>query len=260
MRGSKKKSPAGQAGPLPQRLPGSPAGTDQLFRILVQGVTDYAIFLLDTAGRVSTWNVGAERIKGYRAEEIIGSHFSRFYTEEDRAAGLPERALRIATKTGRFESEGWRVRKDGSGFWASVVVDRIVDADGKPVGFAKVTRDMTERRRAEETLEQTRAALAQAQKMEAVGQLTGGVAHDFNNLLTVITNSLDLLESRLRPDAQTKRIIDSAQRAADRGARLTEQLLAFARRQPLRPNFIILTGSFRGLRRCCGAPVRNPSR
>ena len=259
MRGSKKKSPAGQAGSLPQRLPGSPAGTDQLFRILVQGVTDYAIFLLDTAGRVSTWNVGAERIKGYRAEEIIGSHFSRFYTEEDRAAGLPERALRIATKTGRFESEGWRVRKDGSGFWASVVVDRIVDADGKPVGFAKVTRDMTERRRAEETLEQTRAALAQAQKMEAVGQLTGGVAHDFNNLLTVITNSLDLLESRLRPDAQTKRIIDSAQRAADRGARLTEQLLAFARRQPLRPELHNINRLIQGfeavLRRACPEPI-----
>ena len=259
MRGPKKNSPIGQASSLPPGLPGSPAGSDQLFRILVQGVTDYAIFLLDPTGRVSTWNVGAERIKGYKAEEIVGSHFSRFYTEEDRAAGVPERALGLAAKAGRYESEGWRVRKDGSRFWASVVVDRIDDTDGKPVGFAKITRDMTEKRRAEEALEQTRAALAQAQKMEAVGQLTGGIAHDFNNLLTVITNSLDLLEGRLRPNAQTKRIIDSAQRAAERGARLTEQLLAFARRQPLRPEIHNINRLLQGfeavLRRACPEPI-----
>jgi len=122
----------------------APPGSDQLFRVLVEGVTDYAIFLLDTDGRITTWNSGAERIKGYRADEIIGSHFSRFYTGEDRAAGVPERALRIAAETGRFETEGWRVRKDGSRFRANVVIDAIRDRDGELIAFAKVTRDTTE--------------------------------------------------------------------------------------------------------------------
>jgi PAS domain S-box-containing protein len=204
---------------------------------------------------VTTWNRGAERMKGYLADEIIGQHFSRFYTEEDRAAGLPQRALRTATETGRFEHEGWRVRKDGTRFWASVVIDPIRDAQGELVGFAKITRDMTEKKVAQDALEATRAALAQSQKMEAIGQLTGGVAHDFNNLLTVITNSLDLLVDPARDEAQRRRIIDIAQRAAERGAKLNQQLLAFSRRQPLRPephNLNALIGGFEAvLRRAC---------
>src|SRR5437764_10245453 len=235
------------------------ADGEQKFRLLVQGVTDYAIYMIDPQGYITNWNLGGERIKGYTAEEVVGQHFSKFYTAEDRAAGIPARALEIAAKEGRYEGEGWRVRKDGTRFWAGVVIDRILDADGRLVGFAKITRDMTEKRRAEEALEQARAALAQAQKMEAVGQLTGGVAHDFNNLLTVITNSLDLLETRLRPDPQTKRIIDSAQRAAERGARLTEQLLAFSRRQPLRPEINNINALIEGfeavLRRACPEPI-----
>jgi PAS domain S-box-containing protein len=235
------------------------ADSEQKFRMLVQGVTDYAIYMIDPRGYITNWNLGGERIKGYRAEEVIGGHFSQFYMPEDRAAGIPARALEIAAKEGRYEGEGWRIRKDGTRFWAGVVIDRILDTDGKLVGFAKITRDMTEKRRAEEALEQARAALAQAQKMEAVGQLTGGVAHDFNNLLTVITNSLDLLEARLRPNPQTKRIIDSAQRAAERGARLTGQLLAFARRQPLRPEIHNINALIEGfeavLRRACPEPI-----
>ena len=235
------------------------ADSEQKFRMLVQGVTDYAIYMIDPRGYITNWNLGGERIKGYRAEEVIGGHFSQFYMPEDRAAGIPARALEIAAREGRYEGEGWRIRKDGTRFWAGVVIDRILDADGKLVGFAKITRDMTEKRRAEEALEQARAALAQAQKMEAVGQLTGGVAHDFNNLLTVITNSLDLLEARLRPNPQTKRIIDSAQRAAERGARLTGQLLAFARRQPLRPEIHNINALIEGfeavLRRACPEPI-----
>src|SRR5438477_366333 len=168
-------------------------GNDHLFRLLVEGVVDYAIFLLDPQGNITNWNVGGERIKGYRESEIVGRHFSTFYTEEDLAQGEPARALATAAKEGRYEREGWRVRKDGTRFWASVVIDQIRDPEGRLVGFAKVTRDMSEKKRAEEALEATRAALAQSQKMEAVGQLTGGVAHDFNNLLTVITNGLDLL-------------------------------------------------------------------
>jgi PAS domain S-box-containing protein len=235
------------------------AESEHKFRMLVQGVIGYAIYMIDPQGYITNWNLGGERINGYSAEEVIGQHFSRFYTPEDRAAGIPSRALAIAAGEGRYEGEGWRIRKDGSRFWASVVIDRILDSDGELIGFAKVTRDMTEKRRAEEALEQARAAFAQAQKMEAVGQLTGGVAHDFNNLLTVITNSLDLLERRVRSDAQTRRIIDSAQRAAERGARLTEQLLAFSRRQPLRPEIHSINALIEGfeavLRRACPEPV-----
>ncbi|MGE5270480.1 MAG: PAS domain S-box protein, partial [Thiohalocapsa sp.] len=229
--------------------------SEERFRMLVQGVTDYAIYMLDPEGRITNWNVGGERIKGYSEEDIIGQHFSVFYTEEDRARGEPERTLGTAAREGRFEGEGWRVRKDGSRFWASAVVDRILDKDGKLVGFAKITRDMTEKRAAEEELEKARAALAQSQKLEAIGQLTGGVAHDFNNLLTVIANSLDLLSDQRRDEAARRRIIEFAQRAADRGAKLTQQLLAYSRRQPLRPEIHNINSLIRGfeavLRRAC---------
>ena len=232
---------------------------DQLFRILVQGVVDYAIYMLDPAGNISNWNVGGERIKGYAADEVVGRHFSMFYTEEDRARGLPARALTTAARDGRFADEGWRVRKDGSRFWASCIIDRILDDHGGLLGFAKVTRDLTEQKSAQEELERTRAVLAQSQKMEAIGQLTGGVAHDFNNLLTVITNSLDLLSAPTRDEAQRRRVIRSAQRAAERGAKLTQQLLAFSRRQPLRPeihDIHALLGGFEAvLRRACPAPI-----
>jgi PAS domain S-box-containing protein len=138
--------------------------------------------LLDAEGRVTNWNVGAQRIKGYLPEEIIGSHFSRFYTDEDRNTDEPNKALQAAQKVGRFEKEGWRVRKDGSRFWAHVVIDSIRDDSGRLIGFAKITRDITERKKAQEQLDQVREVAFQAQKMEAIGQLTGGIAHDFNNL------------------------------------------------------------------------------
>src|ERR1700712_4886655 len=157
------------------------------YKRLVEAVTDYAIYMLDPGGIVSSWNAGAERFKGYTADEIVGQHFSRFYTEEDRLTGLPARALGIAASTGRFESEGWRLRKDGSRLWAHVIIDPIWGDDGELLGFAKVTRDVTERKDAQEVLEETREVLFQAQKMEAVGQLTGGIAHDFNNLLAGIS-------------------------------------------------------------------------
>jgi PAS domain S-box-containing protein len=235
------------------------AESERQFRMLVQGVTDYAIYMLDPEGHITNWNLGGERIKGYGADEVVGRHFSMFYTPEDRESGVPARALATAAREGRYESESWRMRKDGTRFWASVIIDRILDHDGKLIGFAKVTRDMTEKRRAQEELEQARAALAQSQKMEAVGQLTGGVAHDFNNLLTVITNGLDLLAGPIRDEAHKQRLIDSAQRAAERGARLTQQLLAFSRRQPLRPqihNLNRLIGGFEAvLRRACPEPI-----
>jgi PAS domain S-box-containing protein len=188
---------------------------------------------------VTSWNAGAERIKGYAAEEIIGQHFSRFYTEEDREAGAPQEALERAAREGKYETEAWRVRKDASRFWASVVIDPVRDSTGRLVGFAKVTRDITERLQHEEELEQTRAALAQSQKMEAVGQLSGGIAHDFNNLLHVIRNAAELVQQRLPaadPDAQ--RYVGMVKRNVDRAAGLTQHLLAFSRRQPLAPTRI----------------------
>ena len=210
--------------------------SQEQLRLLVQGVTDYALFMLDREGRVSSWNPGAERIKGYSPEEILGQHFSRFYTEEDREAGVPAKSLQQAADAGRWEIEGWRVRKDGSRFWAHVVIDAIRDDDGQLIGFAKITRDITERKTAEHELEKARQALFQSQKMEAVGQLTGGVAHDFNNLLTVILGGLDTI-GRSKPDdtVRIRRALDMARHAAERAANLTSRLLAFSRKQPLEP-------------------------
>ena len=207
--------------------------SDRQFGLLVQSVTDYAIYMLDPEGRVTTWNSGAERIKGYRPEEIIGEHFSRFYTEEDRASGAPGRALAEAARAGRFEKEAWRVRKDGSRFLANVVIDAIREADGKLIGFAKITRDVTEQRQAQLTLEQAREGLFQARKMEAVGQLTGGVAHDFNNILMAVLSGLELLRKRMPNDSKAMALLDNSVHAAQRGAALTQRMLAFARRQEL---------------------------
>jgi PAS domain S-box-containing protein len=151
------------------------------YRLLIEAVTDYAIFMLDSSGIVTSWNPGAERLKGYAASEIIGQHFSRFYTLEDQEAGLPERALETARREGKFEAEGWRVRKDGSRFCAYVVIDPIWRPSGELIGFAKITRDLSERKAAEQKLEKAREISLQSQKLEALGQLTGGIAHDFNN-------------------------------------------------------------------------------
>jgi PAS domain S-box-containing protein len=212
--------------------------SEQTFQLLVQSVTDYAIFMLDSEGRIANWNPGAERIKGYTRAEIIGEHFSRFYTEEDRLAGVPDQALATARREGRFEQENWRIRKDGTRFWASVVIDAIYDQRGALIGFAKVTRDLTERRMVEEKLRQS-------QKMDALGQLTGGIAHDFNNLLTVITGNLEVLGRSLsgaraaQPAApRATRAIAAAMEGARRAAALTQRLLAFSRQQALQPKTI----------------------
>jgi PAS domain S-box-containing protein len=208
--------------------------SEEQFRLLVQGVTDYAIYMLNPKGYVSSWNSGAQRIKGYTPEEIIGQHFSRFYTEGDQQAGLPRAALETAAREGRFEKEGWRVRKDGTQFFAHVIIDAIYNADGSLLGFAKITRDITERMNAARALEKTREELLQSQKMEAIGHLTGGVAHDFNNLLMAIQGSLELLQRRLPGDPKVGRLIDNALQGARRGSALTQRMLAFARRQELK--------------------------
>ena len=196
---------------------------------LIDGIRDCAIYMIDPRGNVVSWNPGAERIKGYSAEEIIGRSFTDFYTPEDRADGVPNRALATAEQTGKFEGEGWRLRKDGTKFWASVLIDALRTPEGELIGFAKITRDMTERRLMQEQLHQS-------QKMEAIGQLTGGVAHDFNNLLTVILGNLDTLAQQLPAEqVRWRRSVEQSLRAAERAAGLTQQLLAFARRQPLKP-------------------------
>jgi PAS domain S-box-containing protein len=200
--------------------------SERSFELLVNSVTDYALFMLDPSGRIVSWNSGARRIKGYEAAEIIGKNFECFYSEQDRAAGVPAAGLRTAAREGRLETEGWRVRKDGTRFWANVIIDAI-HSDGQLVGFAKITRDITERRDAE-------AKLRQAQKMEAVGQFTGGDAHDFNNLLMAILGSLEILRKRLPNDPRLLALLDNAVLGAKRGSSLTQRMLAFARRQELK--------------------------
>ena len=203
--------------------------SEQRFRQLVESVVDYAIFHLDPNGVVSTWNAGAERIKGYKPAEIIGSHFSRFYTEGDRAAGIPVKALETARATGRFEAEGWRVRQDGSKFYASVVIDAIRDSTGEIVGFAKVTRDITERMEAQRKLQETQEQLAASQKMEAVGQLSGGIAHDFNNLLMIVIGNMETVKRHAREsnNPNMQRALDNAMRGAHRAASLYPKAFGF---------------------------------
>jgi PAS domain S-box-containing protein len=206
--------------------------SERSFELLVESVTDYALYRLDPAGRIVSWNSGARRIKGYEAAEIVGKNFECFYSEQDRAAGVPATGLRTAAREGRLETEGWRLRKDGSRFWANVIIDAI-HSDGRLVGFAKITRDITERRAAD-------ARLRQSQKMEAVGQFTGGAAHDFNNLLMAILGSLEILRKRLPNDPRLLALLDNAVQGAKRGSSLTQRMLAFARRQELKQEAVDL--------------------
>ena len=198
---------------------------ERRFQHMVEGVTDYAIFTLDPTGIVTSWNAGAQRIKGYRDTEIIGRHFERFYTADDRAAGVPAHALAKARIEGKFEVEGLRVRKDGSTFWANVIINAIYSDDGTLLGFTKITRDITERREAQAALQAAQERLVQSQKMEGIGQLTGGVAHDFNNLLTIIVGNLESAQRNLRASpadpARLSRWVDNAMRGAQRAASLT---------------------------------------
>jgi PAS domain S-box-containing protein len=236
--------------------------SESRYRRLIEAVVDYAIFQLDVNGIVATWNVGAEHIKGYTAEEIIGKHFSAFYTEEDRQAGVPDRALKTAATEGRFEAEGWRVRKDGRIFRAWVVIDAIYDYDKKILGFAKVTRDISERHDAQIALKKTQDQLAASQKMEAVGQLSGGIAHDFNNLLMIVLGNLETVQRQARQitgAAHLERGLGNAMRGAQRAAALTSRLLAFSRRQALAPKPLdvnrFITGAAEFLQRAIGETV-----
>ena len=222
--------------------------SEQRFRMLVQGVRDYAIYMLDTEGHVTNWNAGAEAIKGYSAREIVGQHFCRFYTPEDQERAEPKRALETALREGKYEREAWRVRKDGSLFFAHVVLDPIFDERGRHIGFAKVTRDITEKVRAQEELEEARISLLQSQKLQALGELTGGLAHDFNNLMTVVSGSADfLLRKPDLPLEKRQQYLASIAETAERATTLTNQLLAFGRRQAIKPVVVDLNARLHAL-------------
>ncbi|MGN6283173.1 PAS domain S-box protein [Frateuria sp.] len=210
---------------------------ERRFRLFVDGVTDCAICMLDPSGIVTDWNAGAERIKGYTAAEIVGHSLTRFFVNPL----VAQTAMTVASENGRYDVVDWQVRKDGSRFMAEIAIDAIRDNDGQLLGFAKITRDITARVEAERHLEDTRAQLFQSQKIEALGQLTGGMAHDFNNLLQGIIGSLEVVEMRLAAGRQdVERFLGNALDSAKRAATLTHRLLAFARRQPLAPKSVNL--------------------
>lgn len=208
--------------------------SERQFRILVEGVRDYAIYMLDPDGCITNWNAGAALIKGYSATEIIGRHFSTFYTEDDRERGEPQRGLDTALRDNTFQNEAWRVRKDGTLFWASIVIDPIYDEHGKLLGFAKVTRDITDKKLDQERIAQQRESQHQSQKLEALGRLTGSVAHDFNNMLSIIRTAAEMLGSGMRLAHDTSHYVNMITDASERAARLTDQLLSFARQRPFR--------------------------
>ncbi len=208
--------------------------SEQNYRLLLRGARDYAIYMLDIQGQVRSWNEGAERLQGYTADEIIGRHFRIFLPPEVRAGAMASDALITAAREDQFETETWLIRKDGSRFYANVVMDAIRNDAGELIGFAKLTRDITTQHEAQLALEQAREQVSQAQKMEALGQLTGGIAHDFNNLLMIVSGYAQILQSRLR-ETKDVQAVEAIRAAANRGERLTRQLLAFSRRQQLMP-------------------------
>ena len=226
--------------------------SEERFRLLVEGAKDYAIYLLDAGGQVVSWNLGAERLMGYSAAAVIGRPHSIFFTTEESQTGMPGALLEQATVNGTAQTDGWRVRGDGSRFWCEGVITALRAESGELRGFSKVARDLTERRRLEEHLRH-------AQRMEAVGQLAGGVAHDFNNLLTVIIGESDMLLLDL-PGGDNRRVpVSDIRDAASRAANLTRQLLAFSRKQVLAPKVgdlnVIVSTVERMLRRLIGEDV-----
>jgi PAS domain S-box-containing protein len=227
--------------------------TEERFHLFVEGVKDYAIIMLDSQGRVVSWNAGAERLKGYTAEEILGRHFASFYPAEAVQTGKPDRALAAAAARETSEEEGWRVRKDGTRFWASVLLTALRDGAGTLRGFANVTRDITERKALEEQYQQ-------AQKMEAVGHLAAGVAHDFNNLLTIISGFSEMMLTALPAGDPNRGLIQSIYQAGERAALLTRQLLAFSRKQVIEPRVLdlneVVGNAEKMLRRLIGEDVR----
>ena len=228
--------------------------TRRHFQFLIDGVVDYAIFALDKEGHVTSWNSTAQKIMGYTPEEIVGKHFEIFYRPDERRAGSPTRALESASQKGKYEVEGWRIRKNGTLFFITGSVSSYRDGAGNLLGFIIILRDATERRDAEEKLVQAREQLAMSQKMEAIGKLTGGIAHDFNNLLMIIGGSAQVFARLLDP--KLPKAIEAIQTAAKRGETLTRQLLTFSRHQHLSPTVVDLNASIKNMRTMIESSLR----
>jgi PAS domain S-box-containing protein len=224
------------------------------FQIFVEGVADYAIFLLDTSGRVANWNSSAQHIIGYKTDEIVGKHFGILYRPDERRAGEPKHALELAIQNGKHEVEGWLIRKNGTPFFAAGVLTAIRDDNGNLVGLASVIRDATERRDTQEKLVEAREQLAVSQKMEAIGKLTGGIAHDFNNLLMIIGGNAQTFKRLLDP--KLPQAIEAIQAAAKHGESLTRQLLTFSRRQHLSPKVVDLNAGVKNMRTMIESSLR----
>ena len=214
--------------------------SEERFRLLVESMQDYAIFMLDPEGRVTSWNTGAERIEGFQPEEIIGAQFARFYPPEDRAQGFPEEALRYAATNGRSEQEGWRVRKDGARFWANTVVSALLDERKDLVGFSVVTRDLTEKKRIEEVLRESETKLRrQAQELEqqliasgrlvSLGVITASMAHEFNNPLGIVMGFTQQLLTEFEPDTPNHQALKIIDEETKRCQRIIQELLQFSR-------------------------------
>jgi len=209
--------------------------SEERFRLLVSEVADYAIYLLDPGGTVSSWNLGAQRLKGYRPDEIIGRHFSAFYTAEDQRDGLPARGLAKASSEGRWENEGWRVRSDGTRFWADVVITRLLGDDGELRGYAKVTRDLTDRKRSDDALrgvlERERDAAEQLRGVDRMRrELVAMIAHDLRGPVSVVSNLLELLLDQwneLDDGTRRERVVRSMARADALGG-LTDDIFDLA--------------------------------
>lgn len=209
---------------------------EQRYRLLVDSVQDYSIFSLDANGYVTSWNSGAQRIKGYTAEDIIGKHFSTFYTPEDAEAGMPERVLKTARETGHFEGEGWRVRKDGTQFWSSILVTPIVDEDGRHIGFSKVTRDITDRKKLMDELqrhaEELEVQIAERERVNAeLEAFSYSVSHDLRAPLRAIEGFANALREdygeKLDPAAHD--YLEQIMNASTRMNRLVRDLLEYGR-------------------------------
>ena len=216
---------------------------------MIASVKDYAIFMLDPGGRILSWNTGAEKIKGYKEEEIIGKHFSIFYPSEEIQAGKPQRELKTAIAEGRFEEEGWRLRKDGSLFWANVVITPVYDEAGVLLGFSKVTRDLTERKHAEDILRQAQAQFIQVNRMGAMSRLAGDIAQEFDTLTKAIIRQSKFLMSSLNEGNPLRGRVEEIEKIAESASTLTSQLLAFSSGQVLSPKLLdlnVIVSSIRG--------------